>query len=39
MALKRRNRIEASFSLASMTDVSFLLLIFFMVTSTNSRLL
>ena len=34
MALKRRNRIEASFSMASMTDVIFLLLIFFMVTST-----
>lgn len=28
MALKRRNRIEASFSMASMTDVIFLLLIF-----------
>lgn len=34
MALKRKNRIEASFSMASMTDVIFLLLIFFMVTST-----
>ena len=34
MALKRRNRVEASFSMASMTDVIFLLLIFFMVTST-----
>ena len=34
MALKRRNRIEASFSMSSMTDVIFLLLIFFMVTST-----
>ena len=34
MVLKRRNRIEASFSMASMTDVIFLLLIFFMVTST-----
>lgn len=34
MALKRRNKIEASFSMASMTDVIFLLLIFFMVTST-----
>ncbi|MBQ8423825.1 MAG: biopolymer transporter ExbD [Coprobacter sp.] len=34
MALKRKNRIEASFSMSSMTDVIFLLLIFFMVTST-----
>ena len=34
MALKRKNRIEATFSMASMTDVIFLLLIFFMVTST-----
>lgn len=34
MALKRRSKIEASFSMASMTDVIFLLLIFFMVTST-----
>lgn len=34
MALKRRSKIEANFSMASMTDVIFLLLIFFMVTST-----
>lgn len=34
MAIKRRHRINASFSMASMTDVIFLLLIFFMVTST-----
>ena len=34
MALKRRNKIAATFSMASMTDVIFLLLIFFMVTST-----
>lgn len=34
MALKRRNKIETSFSMSSMTDVIFLLLIFFMVTST-----
>ena len=34
MALKRRNRIETSFSMSSMTDIIFLLLIFFMVTST-----
>lgn len=34
MALKRRNKVEASFSMSSMTDLVFLLLIFFMVTST-----
>ncbi len=34
MSLKRRNKIEATFSMASMTDVIFLLLIFFMITST-----
>lgn len=34
MALKRPNKIEATFSMASMTDVIFLLLVFFMVTST-----
>lgn len=34
MALKRNNTISATFSMASMTDVIFLLLIFFMVTST-----
>lgn len=34
MALKRRTKIEENFSMASMTDVIFLLLIFFMVTST-----
>ena len=34
MAVKRRNKIETSFSMSSMTDVIFLLLIFFMVTST-----
>lgn len=34
MALKRRNRVDASFSMSSMTDIVFLLLIFFMVTST-----
>lgn len=34
MAFKRRHNIDASFSMASMTDVIFLLLIFFMVTST-----
>ena len=34
MALKRRNKAEASFSMSSMTDIIFLLLIFFMITST-----
>lgn len=34
MALKRQNEISATFSMASMTDVIFLLLVFFMVTST-----
>lgn len=34
MALKRRNKSMATFSMSSMTDVIFLLLIFFMVTST-----
>ena len=34
MALKRRNKVNAAFSMSSMTDIVFLLLIFFMVTST-----
>lgn len=34
MALKQRFPIETNFSMASMTDVIFLLLIFFMITST-----
>ena len=34
MALKRRNKISAAFSMSSMTDLVFLLLIFFMLTST-----
>ena len=34
MALKRQNNMMSGFSMASMTDVIFLLLIFFMVTST-----
>ncbi len=34
MALKRRTKITPVFSMASMTDVIFLLLIFFMITST-----
>ncbi len=36
MALKRRNRAEASFSMSSMTDLIFLLLIFFVMASTMS---
>ncbi|MCD7900034.1 MAG: biopolymer transporter ExbD [Bacteroides sp.] len=34
MALKRRVKISPTFSMASMTDIIFLLLIFFMITST-----
>jgi biopolymer transport protein ExbD len=34
MALKRRHKISPNFSMASMTDIIFLLLIFFMITST-----
>lgn len=34
MALRRQNEMLSTFSMASMTDVIFLLLIFFMVTST-----
>ncbi|MBP5562134.1 MAG: biopolymer transporter ExbD [Muribaculaceae bacterium] len=34
MALKRQHKTQAMFSMSSMTDVIFLLLIFFMVTST-----
>ncbi len=34
MNLKSRNKVSASFSMSSMTDIVFLLLIFFMVTST-----
>ncbi|MCC8144952.1 MAG: biopolymer transporter ExbD [Bacteroidales bacterium] len=34
MALRRRRKISAEFSMASMTDMIFLLLIFFMITST-----
>lgn len=34
MALKRSTKISASFSMSSMTDIVFLLLIFFMITST-----
>ena len=34
MAIKQRCKVEASFSMSSMTDIVFLLLIFFLVTST-----
>lgn len=34
MALKRQHQMSVAFSMASMTDIIFLLLIFFMVTST-----
>ncbi|HZY79983.1 MAG TPA: biopolymer transporter ExbD [Cyclobacteriaceae bacterium] len=34
MNLQTRNKVEASFSMASMTDLIFLLLIFFMLTSS-----
>jgi len=34
MALKRKSKISVEFSMASMTDMIFLLLIFFMLTST-----
>ncbi len=36
MALKRRTKVEASFSMSSMTDIIFLLLIFFVISSTMS---
>lgn len=34
MAIKRRTRVDSGFSMSSMTDIVFLLLIFFLVTST-----
>jgi len=34
MALKSRNKVSANFNMSSMTDIVFLLLIFFMLTST-----
>jgi biopolymer transport protein ExbD len=34
MAIKKRNKITTEFSMASMTDIVFLLLLFFMLTST-----
>lgn len=36
MALKRRNKVDAGFSMSSMTDIIFLLLIFFVISSTLS---
>jgi len=36
MALKKRNKIEAGFAMASMTDIVFLLLLFFIMASTMS---
>lgn len=34
MAIKRRSKVSSEFSMSSMTDIVFLLLVFFMVTST-----
>jgi biopolymer transport protein ExbD len=34
MALQSKNKVEAAFSMSSMTDIIFLLLIFFMLTSS-----
>lgn len=34
MAIKRRTKVDSSFNMSSMTDIVFLLLIFFLVTST-----
>jgi len=34
MAIKRRSKVDSSFSMSSMSDMVFLLLIFFLVTST-----
>ncbi len=36
MALKHRNKVEATFSMSSMTDLIFLLLLFFVMASTMS---
>ena len=36
MSLKRRNRVEATFAMSSMTDLVFLLLLFFVMASTLS---
>ncbi len=37
MKLKGRNKVSADFSLASMTDIVFLLLVFFMLSSTAAN--
>lgn len=34
MAIQRRNKVDVSFSMSSMTDIVFLLLIFFIIAST-----
>ena len=34
MGLQQKNKVDASFSMSSMTDIIFLLLIFFMLTSS-----
>ncbi len=36
MALKKRNKVDATFSMSSMTDLVFLLLLFFIMASTMS---
>ena len=36
MSLKRRNKVEATFAMSSMTDLIFLLLLFFVMASTMS---
>ena len=36
MSLKKRNRVEATFAMSSMTDLVFLLLLFFVMASTLS---
>lgn len=38
MGLKKRNRVSAEFSMSSLTDIIFLLLIFFMLTSTMVKI-
>ncbi len=37
MKLKRRNKVAAEFNMSSMTDIVFLLLIFFMIASTLTK--
>jgi len=38
MGLKKRNKVSAEFSMSSLTDIIFLLLIFFMLTATFIRI-